>query len=386
MSISIDVFDMAAAEKKFKEIEEKCNKDVSFSKSKIAEKMGVNEKDLNIPGGNFAPISEVINNIGDPVFRAKVSHAIKDLRAEQISGGGSYDSLTPDQKTQVDIESGSTDQERFVNKEKADWMYNAAHQKTRKGGNAAAVNETRFVNLVSSDGSERPKLAYGDATTKPSAEERDEVTSAMQTQGKSGIYVNEKTKEDPNSLNIVFNGKQSAMRMSKEGFHLSTDQSYNILVGGSENVQVDGPSAKVVDGTSDLKVMGAIRVSADGSIYVSSKGNINVTALGDINFQCNGTFNVCAKGGISMKTNGEFAANSTATMSLLTDADLHLKTNGGCFFGGQGSISMKGAGDVNIDGSTVNINGGASGDASPTKIPDFNIPTANPTVPNVPKI
>ncbi len=386
MAISIDVFDLSAAEKKFSEIEKNANKEVSFSKSKIAKKMGVDEKDLNLPGGDFAPINEVINNIGDPRFRAKVASAIKDLRAEQISGGGDYSSLTPDQKTQVDIETGSTTKERFVNKEKADWMYNAAHTKTRKGGNAAAVNETRFVNIKSSDGSERPMLAYGDATTKPRAEERDEVTSAMQTQGKSGIYVNEKTEEDPNSLNIVFNGKQSAMRMSKEGFHLSTDQSYNILVGGCENIQVDGPSAKVVDGTSDLKVMGAIRVSSDGNIYVSSKGNINVTALRDINFQCNGTFNICAKGGISMKTDGEFAANSSSTMSLLTEAELHLKTNGGCFFGGQGSISVKGAGPVNIDGSTVNINGGQSQDASPTKIPTFNIPTANPTVPNVPKI
>ena len=385
MSVSIDVFDFSAAEKKFEEIEKNANKDVSFSKSKIAEKMGIDEKDLNIPGGNFTPINEIINNIGDPKFRAKVSHAIKELRAEQLSGGGDYSSLTPDQKTQIDIETGSTSKERFVNKEKSDWMYNATHTKTRKG-NAAAVNETRFVNITSSDGSERPMLTYGDATTKPAAEERDEVTCAMQTQGKSGIYVNEKTAEDPNSLNIVFNGKQSAMRMSKEGFHLSTDQSYNVLVGGCENVQVDGPSAKVVDGTSDLKVIGAIRVSSDGNIYVSSKGNINVTALGDINFQCNGTFNICAKGGISMTTNGEFAANSASKMSLLTESELHLKTNGGCFFGGQGSISVKGAGPVNIDGATVNINGGASQDASPTKIPDFNIPTANPTIPNVPKI
>ncbi len=39
MAISIDVFDLSAAEKKFSEIEKNANKEVSFSKSKIAKKM-----------------------------------------------------------------------------------------------------------------------------------------------------------------------------------------------------------------------------------------------------------------------------------------------------------------------------------------------------------
>ena len=202
----------------------------------------------------------------------------------------------------------------------------------------------------------------------------------------SGIVINEKTKEDPDTMTLSYNGKQSAIRMGKEGFHISSDQAIYINVSGGEQIELGGQSAKHVAGAYNLSIDGVVNIYSKGTITISTDGDMNFTAKGNINFQCDGNFNVAAKGMIATKSTGETAINSIGKMSLDSADDLHIKTNSNVLFGGNGSVGMKSGGPVNIKGSTVNINGSGGNDPSPTIIPDFNIPAAAPTKPNVPKV
>ncbi len=383
--ISIDVFDQAASEKKFDKIEANANKDVSFDRSAIAKKMGIKEEDLNIPGDKYTPGVKIIKRISDNDLRKKVTDAMSELRAEQLTGGnGGYSSLTPDQKTQVDIELGKVDKDDFVNNEKADWRYNAMHIKKR-GGSDEPDPDAREM-CFRTDGDKNNKGLEADGSVKPWAEEQNESYCPVKTQKNSGIVINEKTKEDPDTMTLSYNGKQSAIRMGKEGFHISSDQAIYINVSGGEQIELGGQSAKHVAGAYNLSIDGVVNIYSKGTITISTDGDMNFTAKGNINFQCDGNFNVAAKGMIATKSTGETAINSIGKMSLDSADDLHIKTNSNVLFGGNGSVGMKSGGPVNIKGSTVNINGSGGNDPSPTIIPDFNIPAAAPTKPNVPKV
>ena len=385
MSISIDVFDQAASEKKFDDIEKNANKDISFDRGAIAKKMGIKEEDLNIPGDKYTPGVKIIKRIPDNDLREKVTNAMSELRAEQLTGGnGGYSSLTPEQKTQVDIELGKVDKDDFVNNEKADWRYNATHIKKRGGSDEWDPDAKEMC--YRTDGNKNNKGLEADGSVKPWAEEQNESYCPVKTQKNSGIVINEKTKEDPDTMTMSYNGKQCAIRMGKEGFHISGDQALYLNVSGGEQIELGGQSAKHVAGAYNLSIDGVVNIYAKGPITISTDGDMNFTAKGNINFQCNGNFNVAAKGMIATKSTGETAINSTGKMSIASEDDLHLKSNSNVLFGGNGSIGMKGSGPVNINGATVSINGSGSQDASPTTIPDFNIPSATPTMPNVPKV
>jgi hypothetical protein len=383
--ISIDVFDISAAEKKFDELAKNANTGISFAKSAIAEKMGISEDQLNLPGGDFTPGVSIIKDIADNDFREKVSAAMTELRAEQLTGGnGGSGSLTPEQKSQIDIELGKIDKDDFINNEKANWLYNALHIKKRDG--SSTFDKTKRQINIGIEGNKENKNLSQNGSVKPTPEERDEVTCIAKTIKNSGIYINEKTKEDPDTMTLCYNGKQSVLRMGKGGFHISTDQSMDMAIGGCENLVINGQSAKHVNGGYNLIIDGPINIYARDSINITSDADMNFTAKGNINFQCNGNFNVCAKGNISTVSKGETALNAKGKLSLLTNSELHIKSDSQVLFGGQGSIGMKGGGNVNIQGSTVNINSGGVPDPSPTVLPDFNIPAAAPTDPVVVKV
>ena len=380
--IKIDVFDQAAAEKKFDEIEKNSNKDVTFNKADVAKKMGMKEEDLNLPGDKYTPGVKIIKNIQNTDFRTKVTKAMAELRAEQLTGGNG--GLTPEQKTQIDIELGKIDKDDFINNEKSDWMYNATHTKTRGGDKVNT--DAQVMNYEISGNKDNKNLGDG-GRLKDNAKDQNASSMYFTEEDNTAMYVNgPDATNDPSCLVMSHNGKQSGFRMSKEGLHMSTDQAMNMIIGSCENIKVNGQSAKHVDGAYNLIVDGPINIYAKDNISISTDGDINVTAKGNINFQCNGNFGICAKGNVSIVSKAETALNATGKLSLLTEDSIHAKSNGGCAFGGQGNISMKGGGNVNIDGATVNINGGASEDAQPTKLPDFNVPAAAPTDPVVPKI
>lgn len=184
-------------------------------------------------------------------------------------------------------------------------------------------------------------------------------------------------------MSLCYHGKQSAMRMNKEGVHMSTSQAMNLIIGSYESVRVNGQSAKHVAGGYNLIIDGPINIYAKDDITISTDGDMNFTSKGNINFQCDGNFNVFAQGIVAIKSTGETAINADGKLSIATKDELHLKSDGTCLFGGKGSIGMKGGGNVNINGATVNINGSGSQDAAPTTIPVFNIPAAAPSEPNV---
>ena len=384
--ISLDVFDIKAAEKMFDDIAKNANMIASFSKEDIAKKLGLPMDSFSLPNcTDSTPCGEVLSNIGDPKLRGKVNNALKDLRAEQIGGeGATYDSLSESQKTQIDVECGTMNKDIFVNNAKAKWLHDATHKKTRGFGDIQDPNARPTDIIVQEKGSYQ-RLTKN-AAAKPNAKERDQQTCVVKTKNNSGIYINEETEEDPNSMNIFYCGKQSGIRLNKEGMLFSTDQSLKMRVGGEESIQVDGCSKKSINGSLDLIISGPVRIAVEGDITISATGDINFTAGKNINMQTGASCTLQTSGNFGVISNGETVLNSGAKMSFLTSNSLHLKTAGGCCFGGQGAVSMKGGGNLSIDAAQVSINGGSAEDATPKKLSWVDTPTAVPTKPNVPKV
>lgn len=141
---------------------------------------------------------------------------------------------------------------------------------------------------------------------KSKSEDRDEQYIVMSTPNKSCIHINENAASDPNSIFIVFRGKESVIRINDQGIHISTD--------GNHRERISINNEIVINGSSSIDVTGGnYDINVNGDVNLKSTGNINQEASGEIN--------------------------------------------------------IKAGGDVNIDGAAVRINGGSSKSANPAKTP-----------------
>lgn len=429
--LSPDCFDLEKVKKQYEELKKKAKENLSIDPQKIADAVE-GFKEIAGKFDKFTSCKEIIQNIADNDLREKVIGVVTEIRKKQLGGGGDdkkQEELKKEEPKrtkllkkgptrgsgggmldqmqgaldshseassilkqniggessggkesdpiddQIKIETGQMTEEKFVNEKYKEWT-----QKNNAKG-------TPVMPVQVDDGKKRPNLEYGDATNRPKTEERDEQYAVLVTPNKSGIYVNERTDQDPGSIYLVFEGKNNALRINAEGFHLSSDQHFRERTTGNHDIAVDGQvHIAVKGGRYDIFVNGKINIFSTQDINITSEQNINLTAKQNINMQSNQSITAQAKSDITLRADGEIKSHSEGKFSIDTAADFHTKAGGGIATQSGGKLSLKSGGEVGIDGSATYLQSGSAGDASPSIADKVNVDSADPVAPTVPQI
>ncbi len=426
--VSPSCFNLDSVKKQFAELKAKANENLSIDPKKIAEAIG--DSSIAEKFSKFTSCKDMIKNIADNETREKVLNAVTEIRKKQLGGGKESETKSEEPKKsspslkkgntrggsndgmlkqlqgameshseandafkqniaggmpkaeksdpiddQIKIETGQMTEEKFVNDKYKGWT---------QENNA---KKTPVVPVQVNDGQQRPELDYGDATNRPKTEERDEQYAVLVTPNKSGIYVNEKTNEDPGSIYLVYEGKHTAIRINAEGVHISSDQNFNQRVAGNSNMVTDGQLRMAVKGGSfDIYVNGQINIFSTDNINITSEQSINLSAKQNINMQSMQSITTQASADITARADGEIKAHSEGKLSLDTAAGFHTKAGGESAIESGGKLSLKSGGVVGLDGSATYLQSGQASSASPSVADKVNVPSGNPIAPTIPPI
>lgn len=188
----------------------------------------------------------------------------------------------------------------------------------------------------------------GKATAQAVQEDRDEETIVAMTPNQSGIAIMEKSSSNPDSLLIIHKGKQTAIKMCDDGIYISTDLNSFQRICINRDIQIDCSSSITVNG---------------GNYDIKVNGDVNIEATGDYNVKAN-NINLFANTDIKMSANSNANLSGKSKLSLSSEGDTHVLGKGKAALGSDGPVHIKSDSDVNIDGSSVNIMGGAAEKAS----------------------
>lgn len=131
------------------------------------------------------------------------------------------------------------------------------------------LNSGRIVKIISDD-SAKSDLDIKSGSAKSSAEDRDEQYIIIATpKKKNSIFINENSSSDSNSMFIIFNGLRSAIKISEDGIHISTDDNFKQKIVVNREIEIDGSSSITVNG-------GNYDIYVNGDTNILSTGNVNV--------------------------------------------------------------------------------------------------------------
>lgn len=148
---------------------------------------------------------------------------------------------------------------------------------------------------------------------------------------------------------IDHNGTQ-VNRIVGDGFEIMERNGF-VYVKGAYNVTVDGAFNLRTDNVFNLEVSGAANIN----IY----NNANLNVSGDANMAVGGTFNLRANK-INMQSDGQFNIKAKTGLNLMAGADMNVFTEGSYIAETEGNISNKTKGAVFIEsGTDTNIKSAA---------------------------
>jgi len=125
-------------------------------------------------------------------------------------------------------------------------------------------------------------------------------------------------------------------------------------------------------------------VLSDDHIYVAGRVNIvvesdaNIKVVGDVNIEGQGDLNVGVAGDAKFTVGGDFKLKAS-NVFVDADSDINQLAGGSYKVGSFGSIDIKSSGNMNVDGSKINLNDGTSSFASTSGLsqaPSLGSPTS----------
>jgi hypothetical protein len=123
----------------------------------------------------------------------------------------------------------------------------------------------------------------------------------------------------------------------------------------------------------------------EGTLDVYATNSINLRTEGDINLHADKDFNVWAGGNINMKSSvsttmesdGTFTCANKDVLTLFSETTIGVKSNGDLTINNLGDGAWNSSGTLNIDGDTINLNGGGAGSVdTPTGLEEYTMPDA----------
>jgi hypothetical protein len=106
---------------------------------------------------------------------------------------------------------------------------------------------------------------------------------------------------------------------------------------------------------------------------------------GDINLHADKDFNVYAGGNINMKSSvattleseGSFTCANKDVLTLFSETTIGVKSNGALTINNAGEGAWTSSGDLNVNGATINLNGGAGATVdTPQGLEEYTMPDA----------
>ena len=123
----------------------------------------------------------------------------------------------------------------------------------------------------------------------------------------------------------------------------------------------------------------------EGTLDVYTTNSINLRTEGDINLHADNDFNVWAGGNINMKSNvsttmesnGSFTCTSKDLLTLFSESTIGVRSNGDLTIVNSGNGAWNSSGDLNINGATINLNGGGGASVDiPSGMTEYTMPDA----------
>jgi len=123
----------------------------------------------------------------------------------------------------------------------------------------------------------------------------------------------------------------------------------------------------------------------EGTLDVYATNSINLRTEGDINLHADKDFNVWAGGNINMKSSvsttmesdGTFTCANKDVLTLFSETTIGIKSNGDLTVNNLGSGAWSSSGDLNINGATINLNGGGGATVeTPVGLEEYTMPDA----------
>ena len=368
-SVSLSVFDIKQVDGMWDGIKDFSE---SFFKDKVQTVSGVFEsaknKLANVVDSQDYP--DVLNEV-----RAdKIKQLMSPLSTTAENGVSvqfdlpSFDDLSEFQKKAIDYSLGALNKAKFIN-EMATQFYKTGSldlSSIMTTDGLEGYNPVKTINICIPG--EFPYYDYGKGTKKQNNKERDQQYTVMKTPANSGMYVNEDTTEDPYSLNIVYAGKQSAVRMDPDGIRISTNQNYRQRIEVNREIETDGESYITVKG-GDYAIYvenGKVELWSKDSVNIySEEGDLNLTAKKNINlFSLEGNI-------VSRAENGNIYANAKETVNIQAEtkeimmnaieSSILTSSKYSSMSMSEGGVSLNSSEKgIYIDGKTVDINSGKS--------------------------
>lgn len=374
--LSVDAFDTAAAKKEFKEIQAKANTSVTFNQNDFKTKDGVvSYEKASGSSSNTVSAADLLAKQSNPQEYTQILSIMRDERAKSITGNSSasYSSLTDKQKAIINTEVGVIDETKYVNSKKSSW---------EKENSGKLFN--RFSN---NSGDDRPAYGYGEGTKKQELNERDEQYVLAITPNKSGIYINEETKNDANSLYIVYRGKETAVRFDDGGIHLSTDHNFFQKITVNNDIVIDGTSSITVNGGNyDLYVNGTTNLYATGDINQYSEKDINIRAVGNVNLESGKNITALANNELMTYSSNMTTLMANSDFNVISKSKYQQKSDGPTRITANGRMSIKSSDIVALDGSATYLQSDQADSAEIQELNNEDIPVANPAKRDVCKI
>lgn len=161
-------------------------------------------------------------------------------------------------------------------------------------------------------------------------------------------------------------GKDQLIRLRTAGGH-------QILMNDSENILYVASKSGLQ--WLEFSKNGSINMYSLGGFNLRTVGQLNLHGDSGVNISTNGKMKLNADAGISITTQKALSAVASQSISLNTDGTLTIGAGGTSTIGSTGVMKIgSSGGEVDIDGSKVNLNGGSAPEVAPQLIDTNSLP------------
>ena len=364
-NLKISAFDENKIREKFQEIQKQSESLVdNINLNNLRNSSDINGVAPNSSSVNRINVQTYLGNIQNPEEYQKTLKDLKltlaenqvskelniptdKLSNEQIQ---TYLTQNPDFSKAIDTKVGVLNENKYISQEKEQW---------------GKENANKISNVfTNTENPGQPNYAYGEGTKKPNLAERDEQYAVITTPNNSGMYINEKTQNDPNSLFIVYSGKDSVIRINSDGIHISTNHNFYQKISVNNDLVIDGSSSISVNGGNyDIFINGKGNIYSTGDFNITSEGSINLVAQKSIN-SMSGQETTFQANKITVSSDNNVEINAKSDMKLKSSSNFSIQSDSEFAVSGNSKVSLKSGGIVAADGSSVYLNSGQSSDVN----------------------
>lgn len=147
-------------------------------------------------------------------------------------------------------------------------------------------------------------------------------------------------------VEIDHNGTQ-VNRIVGDNFQI-LERNGHVAIMGNLDISVKGAKSLIVHDTMDVQINGKCTVN------IHDKADINVAS----------DLNITSGGNIKMKAAGNLDINIGGTTRITTASSMDLKSGGAITSSASGKFDVRVASEINMDGSTINLNSNKAGNAA----------------------